>query len=245
MALIKQYPIKRVQLATDRSNIHLREERFSLPVILATSANASTTTAASTNEKEKRLYYLRLDGNLSRAYESSEVQSTDKTVADVVEEAANEIVVEGAKLSKEKEAQWLAKQLREAKHFGESKKADLFDENISRQIGETCIYLYTIESFWYSILNSALRNYETITLEQITTLGPFSWLLDRYLYEKSNVDNRGTHARCGVDVSSLSGLTDEEEYIMYPGSKFNFVRYEYDKDTKKHFIYLKATEWQR
>ncbi|CAF1110925.1 unnamed protein product [Didymodactylos carnosus] len=95
-------------------------------------------------------------------------------------------MAEGAKIGKEKEAQWLAQRLLEAKHFSENKIIIHNTETGPKEIGETCIYLYTKESFWYKLLNSLLRNYQTITREQVKTVGPFCWLLERYTVGNMN-----------------------------------------------------------
>ncbi|CAF1055370.1 unnamed protein product [Didymodactylos carnosus] len=181
----RQRPIKRVQLATDRTDVHLREERFAFPVILATNTDdASTTTTSDTEDDEKDPLYELKTGyrRLSLTYKDLELEdNNDKSLADIVEEAAAGILNEGAKLSKLNEAQWLAQQLRLVKQFGEDKKAAIYINFIPDPIGVTCIYLYTKESFWYKLLNAVLRNHQTATLEQVKTLGPFCLLLDLYM----------------------------------------------------------------
>ncbi|CAF1341820.1 unnamed protein product [Didymodactylos carnosus] len=180
----KQRPIKRVQLLSDRSNVHLREERFSSTITLT---DSSTMAAASTDDEQELLRRLREYGDLSDAYLELELvkTKTNKTFADVVEEAASGILKEGAKLGKEKEAKWLAQRLIDVKLVGEKLEAG-FLEDIPQQIGETCIYLYTKESFWYKLLNSTLRCHQTMTREHVKTMGPFCWLLKNYIVEKSN-----------------------------------------------------------
>jgi hypothetical protein len=55
--------IKRVQLDKDRSNIHPRDERFLLPVILATSKSSSQQ-----SQNENELDWLRTYGDLTGFY---------------------------------------------------------------------------------------------------------------------------------------------------------------------------------
>ncbi|CAF1363794.1 unnamed protein product [Didymodactylos carnosus] len=171
----RQRPIKRVQLKTDRSNVHLRDDRFAVPVTLATMTTATT----SKTKEEKVLEDLRTRGDLLRAYDKLVLREKNINFADILEDAAGGILVEGAKIGKEREAQWLAKQLLDVKHFSQDQRVNQF--SIPQPIGETCVYLYTKESFWYKLLNSCLRNHQTMTLEQVKTLGPFCWLLRWYI----------------------------------------------------------------
>ncbi|CAF4056049.1 unnamed protein product [Rotaria sp. Silwood1] len=293
----RQRPIKRVQLNTDRSNVYLREDRFALPITLATRDTETTMISASTDNEQDALDELKYYGRISKAYETLELKNIDKSYGYIVEHAANGIMIEGAKLGKEKEAEWLAKQLLDVKHFGENNETTYYVD-IPQPIGETCIYLYTKESFWYKILNSTLRNHATMSREQVKTMGPFCWLLNQYLFQKKTGDlltvyrgltltdeerqkfmkqgdirftsftstsrNRKKAEKfgntllifdlnvydpvfewkvpIGMNVLSLSDFPNEEEFTMYTGVLFNFVRYEYDNETKKHIIYLKASE---
>ncbi|CAF0944729.1 unnamed protein product [Rotaria sp. Silwood1] len=99
-------PIKRVQLDKDRSNIHPREERFLLPVILATS-----TFSSQESQNEKELDWLRTYGYITGCYWNLQLQNKNKTIAEVVEEAAHGIIKEGSAIGKVHEAQWLSQQL--------------------------------------------------------------------------------------------------------------------------------------
>ena len=45
---------------------------------------------------------------------------------------------------------------------------------------------------------------------------------------------------CGNDISEISNFPEEEEFLICPGSYFNFVKYEYDECKGKHICYLKA-----
>ncbi|CAF2937646.1 unnamed protein product [Rotaria sp. Silwood2] len=45
---------------------------------------------------------------------------------------------------------------------------------------------------------------------------------------------------CGANISSLSAFPVEEEFLIWPGTEFHFVKYVYHMAKKKHFIHLKA-----
>ncbi|CAF2976223.1 unnamed protein product [Rotaria sp. Silwood2] len=48
--------------------------------------------------------------------------------------------------------------------------------------------------------------------------------------------------RRGADISSLSQIPDEQEFLIWPSAEFNFVDYVYDTDDQRHTIYLKSAE---
>ena len=160
---------------------HLREERFSFPITLAPVPSASRAT-----NDDKVALYLR-NGQFTKTYAYLEIESKEKTVADVVEEAAQGIIEEGARLGKEKEAQGLADQLLNVKQFGDKLLTSIWTD-IPSQIGETCVYLYTKESFWYRLINQTLRHCETATPKQVKTMGPFCYLLHKYLEKNPTTD---------------------------------------------------------
>jgi len=285
-------PIKRVQLDKDRSNIYPREERFLLPVTLATSTSSSRQ-----SQTENELNWLRINGDMTGSYWKLELKDKNKTIADVVEEAAYGIIKEGSVIGKAHEAQWLSEQLVAVKYFGSKTEANSI-KSFPSEIGETCVYLYTKESFWYKLINHVLRDPHSIIREQVKSLGPFCWLLDWYLYEKPTTDiltvyrglnlddqqrkqfmeeimkftsftsttrsrkvaefydentlliidlnqrdNNHKHIVCGRNISSLSDFPEEEEFLIWPGREFAFVKYEYDIPKKKHVIYLKSSNW--
>ncbi|CAF1106900.1 unnamed protein product [Didymodactylos carnosus] len=291
----KQRPVKRVQFNRDRSNDHLREERFWLPIILA------PTSQPPGHQPETRdpLDRLLKSAQFRNAYHELELKNTPKTIANVVESAAAGIITEGTTLGKTSEAEWLAQRLLSVKHFGTHVVANLFSR-IAPEIGKTCIYLYTKESFWYKLINRVLRAPETIKRDQVLTLGPFCWLLYEYLIHNYTTDvlvvyrgltvtdeqrqqvmkptlqfpsftstsrNREKaeqfgntlliidlnvkyrvakkyydNVKCGANISHLSDFPNEEEFLIWPGRYFHFVKEEYDNVKKKHVIYLKSSE---
>jgi hypothetical protein len=55
------------------------------------------------------------------------------------------------------------------------------------------------------------------------------------------VSNYRRHS--GADVSEISYFKEEEEFLIRPGLKFKFVKYEYDKEREKHIIYIKFSKY--
>ncbi|CAF1958615.1 unnamed protein product [Rotaria magnacalcarata] len=93
-------------------------------------------------------------------------------------QAADGIIREGKRLNKPIEAEWLSSQLIAVKPFGANLDARQSAHiRIPSEISQTCVYLYTKESFWYTLFNYTLREVIVPTCEQLKTFGPFSWLL--------------------------------------------------------------------
>ena len=281
-------PIKRIQFDKDRSHIRAREDRFLLPVTLVV-----PTDSYEHSQNVDELDELQRNGYITRSYWILELQSKKKTIADIVDDAAHGIITEGTAIDKIYEAQWISQQLISVKDFGDNIDVN-FIRHFPLQIGETCAYLYTKESFLYKLINRTFRNSSSITREQIQNLGPFCWLLDWYLYDNSTRDipivyrsldltdqqrkefmqeimkftaftsttcNRSIaefydgntlliidldqyeSTVCGKNISSVSDFPEEEEFLIWPGRDFAFVKYEYDISKKKHMIYLKSLSW--
>jgi hypothetical protein len=114
-------------------------------------------------------------------YYDFHLEDTSKTLDDVVEEIAYGIKLEGTNFGKPKEGEWLALQLYNLKHFGNDIKADEDTVYIPDEIGQTCVFIYTIACFWFKLINKILNNPQSVTYHYIKTLGPFCWVLDRYL----------------------------------------------------------------
>ncbi|CAF1366722.1 unnamed protein product [Rotaria sordida] len=88
----------------------------------------------------------------------------------LIEKAACGIVEEGKHIGKQREAEKLAKMLREKKNAG------------MEEVWKLCVYLYTLESFLYKTLNAAMRlvgdkEREQVWRSKVRTLGPFCLLL--------------------------------------------------------------------
>ena len=196
----------------------------------------------------------------------------------------------------------MAQQLEAVKHFDIYTQVYDSHYDIPSEIGETCVYLYTKESFWYKLINRILREHSqrTLTSEQVKTLGPFCWLLQLYLKQHTKTDiqtvyhglnltdeerqqfmpefglqfisftststNRAkaekfgntlliidldvkkhlifkdNEHKAGASISHLSDYPDEEEFLMWTGTWFDFVKYKYDNRKNKHIIYLKSNK---
>ncbi|CAF5086113.1 unnamed protein product, partial [Rotaria magnacalcarata] len=192
----KQHSIKRRQLSKDSSAARLREERFAVPMSLAT----NTVFHAETQSVDE-LDRVRCWGDISRIYDCVENPCPrKKTVRHIVDEAVQGMIKEGAALNKEHEAQWLAQQLGSVKHYAEN---GTNVENLPAEIGDTLIHIYTRDSFWFKRINGVLREIEAITSEQLKDLGPFCYLLHQYLQCKK------TLLDCFIVYRGLL-LTDEQ-----------------------------------
>ncbi|CAF4601527.1 unnamed protein product, partial [Rotaria socialis] len=105
-------------------------------------------------------------------------KNPDKTLSDIVQEAADGIIREGKRLNKQIEAEWLSSQLIAVKPFGANLDARQSAYiRIPSEISQTCVYLYSKESFWYTLFNYTLREVIVPTCEQLKAFEPFSWLL--------------------------------------------------------------------
>jgi hypothetical protein len=199
----RQRPIKRFVLDRDRSNVHLREGRFSVPV-----ATCSVIQADKELEEKDELSGLWNRGNLPETYYRLELKKKDKTFSLVAQNAAQGLIKEGSALNQLQEAKWLAKQLLAVQSSGIDIKTN-GSFKIPTDIGQTCVYIYTKESFWYKLINRILRDPQTITREQVNTIGPFCFLLDCYLTQ-NDTGNVLTVYR-GLD------LTDQqrEDFMKY------------------------------
>ncbi len=190
----EQRAIKRVQFETKRVKVRLGTERFSLPVTPARSTTSSSTASDKPTETYRLIENCFGVADFPETYFRNEVLNTWKSLAHVVEEAISGIMKEGARLSKSNQAKWLAEQLRAVQQFGKSFGAEQQSRHPSK-IGQMCVFLYTKDSFWYKLINSILRDPNTITCEHVKTFGPFCWLLDRYIgghaEEDSVTDYRG------------------------------------------------------
>lgn len=159
------------------SNIHLRKERFSAPIVVSIPTPLI--------QDNRTLHLTDRDGrDFVTAYMRYAAHKS-LIMANIVEEAALGIIEEGTKLNKSHEAEQLAEQLRFVKRLGENSR-NL--NSIPPQIGETCIFTYTKETFWYKLINSALSNLYMINETHLRTLGPFVYLLKKILRTNSTAN---------------------------------------------------------
>ncbi|CAF4500995.1 unnamed protein product, partial [Rotaria socialis] len=133
----KQRPIKRVQLDRDSSNVHLREEKFSLPITLVTVTTLSNQELESTNPWKNWLFA----NNMSELYKRFELGTIRKKTGDIIEDTAQGIITE---------------QLQIVNHRVVNAASGPFHLSFPPEIGNTLIYLYTKDSFWYKLINHVL-----------------------------------------------------------------------------------------
>jgi len=156
----KQRPIKRE--VVNRADQHLREERFTFTPI--------------NPEQPFAGLYGWISPFVRGAVEDLNIighrlPSKDETkVAMIVEKAAVGIIEEGKKIGKQREAEQMAKMLREKQHLG------------MKEVWKCCATLYSMESFLYKKLNETMRligskQHEQEWRNNIRTLGPFCLLL--------------------------------------------------------------------
>jgi hypothetical protein len=294
-AIEQQGSIKRMM---NRRNIYLRENRFSLllPISSELRHERGKSITDSPNEQATDISnpFDVSVVDIIDDYADREISQSGKTVENIVEEAARGILIEGQARNKINEAQWLSQQLLAVKTFG--RDIDTFHSffaqpSIPSEIGETCVHLYTRDSFWYKLINQITREPQSITDEHFKTLGPFAWLLQCYLKQILTTDTitvyrglnltederkRFTNDRvlfpsftsttknrilaewfgntlliidldlkdveCGSSIAHLSNFPEEEEFLLWTQTWFNFVRYEYDGENKKYIIFLKVSQ---
>lgn len=169
----RQRPVKRVTMK--RNDERLREARFTAnPVVPSSSFHHLV--------GYKRIF---TDSFVERFGLSQNVD-WDERKRELVEKTMTGIVIEGKLAGKHCEAKWIVEQLEKVK------------EKSKGEIGACCVYLYTLESFLYKLVNQTMRligdrQHEHIWKDRVDTLGPFTFLLNYYLsYE--NVTHRTSAA---------------------------------------------------
>ncbi|CAF3644118.1 unnamed protein product [Rotaria socialis] len=180
----KQRPIKRVEMNKEEGG-RLREARF-MPNPIVPSSSFHDLVG---------LRKIFID-SFMKSIDLKSVNDWEKRKYEIVEKAKLGILHEGQLVGKQCEAKWIVEQLEKVK------------DKTKKDIGECCVYIYTLESFLYKILNHAMRligdiDHENIWQSKIETLGPFAFLLYYYLsYENL------TH-RTNTTVYRGAQLTDE------------------------------------
>ncbi|CAF1492522.1 unnamed protein product [Rotaria sordida] len=125
----------------------------------------------------------------------------------LVEKAARGIIEEGRHIGKEREAEKMAKMLRETKN------------SEMEEVWRCCAYLYTLESFLYKTLNAAMRlvgdkEQEKIWRSKVCTLGPFCLLLwddpfNKELTTKKTLYRGATLTKEQIDAYTKMAEDDE------------------------------------
>ena len=179
----KQRPIRREE--ANRANQHLREERFTFTPI-----NPEQPFAGLYGWISPFIRGAVKELNITK----DQLPSKDETVVPlIVEKAAIGIIEEGKKIGKRREAEQIAKELREKKHSG------------MKEVWKCCANLYSMESFLYKKLNENMRligskEHEQEWRNNIPTLGPFCLLLWDNPFENKTTP-RGTIFYRGAKLS--------------------------------------------
>ncbi len=187
----KQRPIKRV--VRNREDKHLRVERFvDLPVGSARSFGGQYGWISPFVIEVRRALGLKEDELPSK---------NPKIIPMLVEKAAQGIIEEGKGMQKEQEAKKIAKMLIEQKN----KKIE--------DVWKCCVYIYTLESFFYKTLNSTMRlignkedkqNWQT----KIHTLGPFCLLLWDDPINKKQVADKTLYRGADLKPEQIAAYQD-------------------------------------
>lgn len=113
------------------------------------------------------------------------------TLANIVEEAIAGILKEGAKHPEScRQLEILVETLKAVQHHA-NHATDIY--GIHSDIADACILIYTMDTFWYDSINSALRRLPVMTDEDFQTFAPFCYLMQTYLKKtpatKKNIPN--------------------------------------------------------
>jgi hypothetical protein len=65
------------------------------------------------------------------------------------------------------------------------------------------------------------------------------------LDRRFNDERLGPRTRCGMDISHISDFPDEEEFLIWSNTRFEFVKQEYDESKMKHIIYLRGSMYNK
>ena len=153
----KQHPVKR--MIPNRDEIQIREDRFLLNPIEIDGGQYGFISPF-IRETVRYLQLIR-DG----------LPSQDPSIVTmVVDKAVQGIIDEGRKVGKQNEGKMLGKCLSEKRQTG------------IQHVWKCCVYLYSLESFLFKIINETLRfigngEHEQIWKDRVKTLGPFCLLL--------------------------------------------------------------------
>ncbi|CAF0981891.1 unnamed protein product [Didymodactylos carnosus] len=212
----RQRPIKRITQGEE----YIRQERYTLEEPQLTPKSFSST-----------------DSSWCKFLQAAGYFDTDISANALAEKAAAGIVEEGTKLGEKTDAEAMADALKKAKRKG------------IEEIRVCCARLYTMNSFLYKLINKVMRNAEVrygrfvheSDKNYARTLGPYCYLLWRYLYAK----NRET----GIVVFRCAELTKEmiDDYKKHQGQRVSWdaftsttkkkqIAINFDKNTLFHIF---------
>ena len=177
----KQRSVKRKEL--DREDGRLREARFmSDPIAPGSSFHDLV-----------GLRKIFIDTFMNKSGIPS-VNDWEKQKQQIVKKAMAGILHEGRLAGKQSEAKWINEQLEQVQNKSK------------REIGEVCVYLYSLESFLYKTLNHIMRligdkAHENLWRSKLETLGPFAFLLFYYISSENVTHRTGATVYRGAQLS--------------------------------------------
>ncbi|CAF3701168.1 unnamed protein product [Rotaria socialis] len=166
-----QRPVKRV--VNERKESRLREARFMPNPVNPSRPFSDWDSSSSFNFMVAVQKYFDLEHR--RGLHDAEVRQW------FVDKAAEGFIMEGKRVSKTKEANWMAKELLKTKYADQV------------QVWNCCVRLYCMESFLYKKLNEAMRlsgdeEHEELLMSRVPTFGPFVYLLQRLEHDHEGKD---------------------------------------------------------
>ncbi|CAF4169281.1 unnamed protein product [Rotaria sordida] len=187
----KQRPVKRVEMNKDERC--LREARF-MPNPLVPTRSFHELVGF------KKVFI----DSFVESFDLKSINDWEKRKYEIIEKAMLGILHEGQLAGKQREAKWIIEQLEKVK------------DKTKTEIGKCCIYLYSLESFLYKILNQTMRligdkNHENIWQNKIETLGPFAFLLYYYL-SFENLNHR-THTTVYRGAQLTNEMIAEYQHV--------------------------------
>ncbi|CAF3556894.1 unnamed protein product [Rotaria socialis] len=152
----------------------------------------------------KIFYKSGLDGGISFIYDWRKRNST-LSYSETITVAATGILTEGRELGEDNDADCIANYLRQ-----------VADKN-DKEILKCCIYVYTMNTFLYKLLNFVLNDN---IKSKIDTMAPFCYLLSEAIWNDTLADEHfyGTVYR---------GVTLDEQTIQYYKNAIGTFKYEY------------------
>ena len=60
---------------------------------------------------------------------------------------------------------------------------------------------------------------------------------------KEKMEHYDEEVHCGTDLSSFSAHPHEDEFLIWPGTDFSFLHYEFQKNKNKHLIFLHSSRY--
>jgi hypothetical protein len=197
-----QRPIKRI--VRNRNHDRLREERF-MP--------NPFTPKSPFNDKYGwiSLFIMEVQKDLQLKDKHMPLQD-ETTVPMIVKKAALGITEEGKYEGKQREAEWIAKELTKRRKMG------------LKTVWKCCARLYLLESFLYKKLNEAMRfignnEYEHVWRSKIRTFGPFCLLLWSNPFKNAATKREETVYRgANLSDSSIASFTSFSQSLEPQGS---------------------------